>query len=58
VVPLDVGGKATQLDIKAVFQVDASTAVEGMMEAGVAYKCSTSGGGVGPARLIRAARVG
>jgi hypothetical protein len=43
-VPLDVGGKTTQLDIEAVFQVDASAAVEGVMKTGVEDECSTSGG--------------
>ncbi|XP_062226279.1 beta-fructofuranosidase 1-like [Phragmites australis] len=45
VVPLDVG-KATQLDIEAVFEVDAS-AVESVMEADVEYNCSTSAGAAG-----------
>ncbi|XP_062184582.1 beta-fructofuranosidase 1-like isoform X2 [Phragmites australis] len=45
IVPLVVG-KATQLDIEAVFEVDAS-AVESVMEADVAYNCSTSAGAAG-----------
>ncbi|TVU15057.1 hypothetical protein EJB05_38559, partial [Eragrostis curvula] len=45
VVPLDVR-TATQLDIEAVFEVDAS-AVESVTEADVAYNCSTSGGAAG-----------
>lgn len=45
VVPIDVG-KATQLDIEAVFEVDAS-AVEAVTEADVVYNCSTSGGAAG-----------
>jgi hypothetical protein len=57
VVPLNVGSKTTQLDIEAVFQVDASAAVEGAMEANMEYECSTSGG-AGPAGLVWAARVG
>jgi beta-fructofuranosidase len=55
-VPLDVDGKASQLDIEAVFHVDPSAAVEGVMEAGVEYKCSTSGC-AGPSGPVRAARV-
>jgi hypothetical protein len=46
-VALNVDGKATQLDIDALFQVDTSTVVEGVMEANVAYKCSTSDGAAG-----------
>ncbi|OEL31548.1 Beta-fructofuranosidase 1 [Dichanthelium oligosanthes] len=45
IVPLDVG-KATQLDIEAEFEVDAS-AVEGVMEADVGFNCSTSAGAAG-----------
>ncbi|KAL6903773.1 hypothetical protein ACP4OV_004586 [Aristida adscensionis] len=45
VVPLDVG-KATQMDIEAVFEVDAS-AVEGVTEAEVGFNCSTSAGAAG-----------
>ncbi|KAF0893721.1 hypothetical protein E2562_029397 [Oryza meyeriana var. granulata] len=45
VVPLDIG-KATQLDIEAVFEVDAAAAV--VTEAGAAtYSCGTGGGAVG-----------
>lgn len=45
VVPLDVG-KATQLDIEAVFEVDASAA-EGVTGADVAYNSTTSAGAAG-----------
>jgi hypothetical protein len=51
VVPLDVGGKTTQLDIVVMFQVDASAAIEGVMEAGVEYKCNTSGSAAGQGLL-------
>jgi hypothetical protein len=50
VVPLNVSGKATQLDIEAVFEVDASALVS-VMEADVAYNCSTSGGAAGRGML-------
>jgi sucrose-6-phosphate hydrolase SacC (GH32 family) len=47
VVPLDVG-KATQLDIEAVFEVDTSAADGVVTEAGAAaYSCGTGGGAVG-----------
>ncbi|GJN02218.1 hypothetical protein PR202_ga19548 [Eleusine coracana subsp. coracana] len=49
VVPLDVG-KATQLDIEAVFEVDAS-ALEAVTEVDVVYNCSTSGGAAGQGLL-------
>jgi hypothetical protein len=39
------------LDIEVVFQVDTSTVVEGVMEASMAYKCSTNGGAVGQGLL-------
>lgn len=45
VVPLDVG-KATQLDIEAVFEVDASDAAA-VTEADVTFNCSTSAGAAG-----------
>ncbi|KAF6133892.1 hypothetical protein GIB67_040656 [Kingdonia uniflora] len=45
VVPLNVG-KATQLDITAVFEID-SKALEGVAGADVSYNCSTSNGAAG-----------
>uniref|UniRef100_A0A0D9W7L5 beta-fructofuranosidase n=1 Tax=Leersia perrieri TaxID=77586 RepID=A0A0D9W7L5_9ORYZ len=47
VVPLDVG-KATQLDIEAVFEVDTSSTKDAVVEVGAtAYSCGTGGGAVG-----------
>uniref|UniRef100_A0A6I9QL18 Beta-fructofuranosidase 1-like n=1 Tax=Elaeis guineensis var. tenera TaxID=51953 RepID=A0A6I9QL18_ELAGV len=49
VAPLDIS-KATQLDIEAKFEIDAS-ALERAIEADVGYNCSTSGGAAGRGAL-------
>lgn len=46
VLPIDVGGTATQLDMSAEFEI-AKEALEETIEADVGYNCSTSGGAAG-----------
>ncbi|XP_042505877.1 beta-fructofuranosidase, soluble isoenzyme I-like [Macadamia integrifolia] len=45
IVPLDIG-EATQLDIRAEFEIE-KEALEGAIEADVAYNCGSSGGAAG-----------